>query len=151
MTLSEVWLTTHTQKQSLISAAGLCQHHPTQCWSTIHGVHLWSTWRPGVRTKPVHGLGVRRIHSTDRDYLWGRHGVQMVSTNARAVYDHHRLFAQDADPGHALRLGPTQPIGPGSPVIQSRFQRPDDSSQISEPVTAITDRISSLTHALRWP
>ena len=42
-------------------------------------------------------------------------GVQMASTNARAVYDHHRLFAQDADPQHALRLGPTQPSGPGSP------------------------------------
>ena len=37
------------------------------------------------------------IHSTDRDYLWGSHGVQMVSTNARAVYDHHRLFAGDVD------------------------------------------------------
>ena len=74
------------------------------------------------------------IHSTDQDYLWGSHGVQMVSTHARAVYGHHRLFAQFADPRHALRLGPTQPIGPGSPVIQSRFQRPEDSSQILEPV-----------------
>ena len=91
------------------------------------------------------------IHSTGRDYLWGRHGVQMFSANARAVYDHHRLFAQDADPGHALRLGPTQPIGPGSPVIQSQFQRPEDSSQILEPFTAITGRISSLSYALRWP
>ena len=68
MTLSEVWLTTYTQKQSLISAAGLCQHHLTKCWSTIHGVHLWSTWRPGVRTKPLHGLGVRR-HSRHRPGL----------------------------------------------------------------------------------
>ena len=56
------WPHTHTHKQSLISAAGLCQHHLTQCWSTIHGVHLWSTWRPGVRTKPLHGLGVHSQH-----------------------------------------------------------------------------------------
>ena len=58
------------------------------------------------------------IQGTDRDYLWGSHGVQMVSSHAQTVYDHHRLFAQDADPGHAPRLGPTQPSGPGSPVIQ---------------------------------
>ena len=58
------------------------------------------------------------IQGTDRDYLWGSHGVQMVSSHAQTVYDHHRLFAQDADPGHAPRLVPTQPSGPGSPVIQ---------------------------------